>query len=61
MESESFSQLLQKLADALRHWADRLPNDREKKPDAEFEFHEWVDVERLDVLAKLGADNCSNS
>ena len=62
MESESYSQLLQKLADAMEHWADWLPGDRDgfdAPGDVDFQFHEIVDIVRLDVLANLGAERRS--
>ena len=56
MESESLSQLLQKLIKAVRRWADRLPHDRFGCRDARLTFDLEVAEERLNVLTTLGAD-----
>jgi hypothetical protein len=61
MEPDAFLSQLDNLADALQRWINWLPGDRDAAEHGnsrgfEFEFHEMVDIERLGVLATLGAD-----
>ena len=55
MEALSFSEQLQRLADALANWTD-LVLGNPLTSDASSEFDATVGLERLEILARLGAE-----
>jgi hypothetical protein len=56
MDSETYAQLLGKLADALKNWASALFYNERLHDEIDREFSRFVEQARLAVLVKLGAE-----